>query len=177
MEIRRATGRAGLLDDEQVLGVVEYIYGLHFELSCLLAEMVRYGASLRANLYARLIILTVYEATKEMKGLLAGDFRDRITRVTRGPEIGEALKAIHSSAVKLFDRCNAKFGAVRHGAAAHRPVDPETRIKLVQQADIEKVAKLTIEMQKVISQLTRQFNSYGADLMERLVSARAWIRQ
>lgn len=168
VDIRRWAQSAGLLDDVQVLGAMEFTYFLHFDLVCLLAEMVRHGPTLRANLYARLIILTVYEASKEMRSLLAKDLREQITGATGSTVIGEALKATHSSAVGLFERCNVKFGAVRHGVAGHRNADAEERIKLVQRADVEEVAQLTLEMLKIITQLLQHFDSYLRDLFARV---------
>lgn len=156
---RRTLIKKGIKLDEAVLNVYEFVPLLQFELSCLMSDMVKNGSPLRQNLYARYLILTIHEACKALKSLLAQRFRVELTQ-RLGLQDDRKLKNIHSKICELFELCNKHFEGVRNGIAAHRDRDPETRIKLLEQADIKVVTDLVITMLQVMGELQKILLSY-----------------
>jgi hypothetical protein len=166
--MRRTFEARGVRFEDAVFNVIEFVLLLQFDLSCFFAELVRYTGSLRGNLYARQIIITIHESALTMRSLLARRFREQLVAASGAPGLDTELKGIHSSIQALFDRCNARFGDVRDGIVAHRDSDPAVRTRLVEAADQEDVAILAADLQEVLNRLLIPLLAYTSSLHQRL---------
>ena len=149
IRLRQALNHRGITEYDTVLNVLEFIYLLQADVAALTHDLALHPPSLRTNLYGRLLILTIHESALTLRGLLAVRFRRSFAELVPDHTTDDALKSAHSRICTLFERSNAMFGAVRDGIVAHRHANADTRVALLQQADVEKVASLAIELLEI----------------------------
>ncbi len=160
VQTRRKLEENGVTLDQRVFNVYEFILLLQHDLSALMCDMVRNHTRLGTSLYARLLILLIYETSEKLqKVLLAKDFREEYLAAL-DVEDNRSLIDAHKRASDLFKRCNSKYGAVRRGLAAHWDVDPDERQRLIDTAEVRPIADLAIEMLGVLLDVTRLLSQY-----------------
>lgn len=157
--LRRSLQNGDEEHSNAVLNAYEFVLLLQHDLSLLLSGLVQENTRLGTSMYARLLILALYESSKQMQKLLAKDFREQVVRVL-DPDDDHRLKALHKRVSKIFDVSRQNFGVVRHGLAGHWTHDPEERQELIDHAEIQSVVDLVIEMLKLIQNLVNLFSTY-----------------
>jgi hypothetical protein len=152
-----ATARRLSPDDKPALNALEFVVLFQFELNSSLKAVAQSRSRLEAKFHARSLILIVFESLQTMRRLLAREFRQHV--VTRVAEQGleQRLKLVHSAVDKLSKDCNSRFEEVRNKLVAHRDVDPDVRLNLLQAVDTEEVARLTLEALRILTQFHREF--------------------
>jgi hypothetical protein len=155
--LRRLLEQHGRDADSRVLNAFVFTLLSNFELVCLMEDMVDHDPTYRGHLYARLVIVNIYETSLKFKSLLAKDFRaDLATAGVSSADINE-LATIHRGFVHLFEECNRLYGDVRRGIGAHKDLSAEKQLALIEKATIHDVADLVTEMMKWTSMLMRIF--------------------
>lgn len=152
IEMRRRLNIDGSHEDYVFWNAYEFILLVQFDVSCLMRDMVSHESELGPNLYARLLVLTIHESTLTMRRLLSKDFQELLGS-TLGSDVGAAVRQVHSSVQKLFEKCNQQMGAVRDGIVGHRDADADIRVELLERADVQKVTDLTIELLQTLGSL------------------------
>jgi hypothetical protein len=140
-----------------------------FETSCLVHDVVYHESGLRANLYARFLVLSLYESSKRLRGLLARQFRDDLAAVLPGQFAEVELRKINSDMNAFFESCRKRFGDARDQIIAHREDDADVRMVQLYEADLEDVTGYAAEFLAIIGliapilvQLTARLSSDGA---------------
>jgi len=165
--MRKTFEKKGVEYDVAVFNAFEFVELLQCDLCWLLNDMVKHDSAWRGGFYARLIVLTVYESCKSLNSLLARKFREEFVK-SLGLTEDSSLKSIHSSFCKLFEQCRKDFGDVRNGIVGHRDCDPETRIRLLKQANCRAVADLAIAMLEPLRELQEIFLPYIRHITNKL---------
>lgn len=153
--VRRAAEKQGRITEARLLNVFEFALLFHFETACLFEDMADYNASLRGQLYARLLVLAIYENTLKLQSLLSRRFQEDLS--TAGFNEGEIenVRSVHRAFIAIYEDCKRKFKKVRDGAIAHRDASAEVQLRLINKAQITVVTDLAIEFLKETSKLTK----------------------
>ena len=165
VSLRDTFGKHGIEYDTKIFNVLEFVQLLQCDLNWLLGDLVKHHATLRGNLYGRILVLTIYESCKKFPTLLGPKFRKEFIK-RLGWKDDQDLKEIHSNFSKLFDRCTVEFKNVRHGIIGHWDCDPDIRIELLKQANAQAVADLVIAMLKPLRELQEVLLSYVRYIMK-----------
>ena len=147
--------------DYAIWNAYEFILLVQFDVSCLMRDMVSHESELGPNLYARLLVLTIYESTLTMRRLLSRNFQSTLENALE-IENNSALRQIHSRVQRLFEECNLQMGAVRDGIVGHRDADADVRVELLEKADVQEVTDLTIELLQTLGAILPYFFLYFA---------------
>jgi hypothetical protein len=141
--------------------VAEFTALLRFDLACLFSDYVRHEHSERAHLYARFLILTVYESTKTYRGLLGGDLQKKLNDTDGSGFFMQKVRDVHKQMSRLSDGVAKEYGDVRQGIGAHR--DPEAlkqleRVRAIggeELADLyERFTSALLLLERLISEFT-----------------------
>lgn len=167
--VQRRRALVGLApQDEYLLNVIELALLAWHEISALSSDTVRYEGTFRANLYARLLVLSMYESAKRLKGLLGPDFLQAARSVVpEGPTEGE-LRRVHSDMSRFFKSCRTRFGDVRDGIVGHRDPDPNVRLALLLRTDSESALQMAEQMLLIFDTLGPFIAAYTAGASKRL---------
>lgn len=156
---RLASEEYGRLVTPEVSNAQELALQVQFDIGCLLNDMFTHDPSARARFYARLLILTMREASKTMPQVLGPAFRARMAE-RLGPDIDRRLRDVHARLTALFRDVEAQFGDVRDGIVAHLDRDADRRLMLLGQVGTEPVAQLAIQLGEALNPLSGIFLEY-----------------
>lgn len=159
-------------DDEEILNVIEFHLLFQFDLCCLSGDLLDHRDQFRGNLYSRLLVLTIYESLKTLRGLMGAAFRSRIVAALKhfpdGTDYDAVLRDCHSDLCQLFDESNRTFAEVRNGIVAHREKSPDIRDRLIEAAsNHEAVFQLALGVLDMTSRLLPAITRYSAGLTAR----------
>ncbi len=166
--LRRRLSVVDLNFDVYALNVAELVYLLLADTAVLLNDMISHQPDFRANLYGRVLILTLHESSLTLRSLLGPRFRTSYALLVTNPAAETQLKACHSDICHFFERSNTMFGDVRDGIVGHRDQNAEIRATLLETADIDKVAKLAAALFVILTPLLAHLNAYIEALGDRL---------
>lgn len=153
--VRRALEQRGRTVEPRVLNVLEFALLFQFETACLVEDMADHDPSRRGQLYARLLILTIYENTSQLRNLLSRQFKEDLRTTGFDDNEIETVRRVHRDFISIYENCNRRWGKVRHGAVAHRDPSAEVQLRLIDKADIHNVTDLAIQFQKASAELSR----------------------
>jgi hypothetical protein len=158
---RRAVENDGIPAHGRVLNVLQFAILSHYELACLLEDMADHNSSFRGRLYARLLIVNIYETTHKLQSLLGRQLRADFLEAGVSKQEMDTLGKIHQAFVRLHEECDRRYGDVRNGIGAHKDPSAETQLELIEKANIHDVTNLVIEILKWTAGLTRLCAIYG----------------
>jgi len=166
--VRRSLEAQGPTPEAAVLNGVEFFLLLQHDFASLLADLATHTGTLRGNLYARLILLTVHESCLTMESILARPFREQLVAAIGRAEADSILRQVHSDAITLYRRSERDFGEVRDGIVAHRDRDAEVRARLIAATEEEQIAQLAIDLLDILHRLSPLIREYIGVLRRRL---------
>lgn len=146
--LRNLLTQAGEAEAARILNVVEFATLYGYDFNCVLEDTVDHQGTRRALLYARFLVLLVYEASQKLRHLLGGQFQDDLRAYGYGEESVEIARTVHKCFVDTFERCNSEFGDVRDGIVAHRDSSAERQLELMEVADVPSVIDMTLQMER-----------------------------
>ncbi len=145
VSIRRTIGSNHHAAWPIVLNAFELIQMAEFEIAVLLSDMVSATSDLRTFLYSRLLLLSTYEMSKTLRGVLGQDFQEALSELGATAEERKKFREAHSAASQCYNRCEPSVRNVRRGVAAHRDPDAEVRLQLLHDAHPQLVAAFVIK--------------------------------
>lgn len=145
--------------DENSHNVLELLLLLNFEINCLFNDMISSDTRLGPNLYARHILLIIHESTLTLRDLLANQFKKDSELMFKSLDTDD-LKRIHSKICKIHDKSTKEFKKVRNGITAHKDKNAETRIRLIEESDVQKITNLALEFFPIILDLQHSLDEY-----------------
>jgi len=151
--LRTLLADAGEAEAVRIHNVLEFATLYGYDFSCILEDTVDHQGSRRALVYARFLILLVYEASQKLRQLLGGQFQEDLRAFGYGEESIKTVRRIHKCFVDAFERCNSEFGDVRDGIVAHRDESAERQMELIEVADVPSVIDMTLQMERCVVQL------------------------
>ncbi|SRR5260221_10103224 len=126
--LARKAGRASLPHTD-FLNVQSFLWMLELEIACLLDDYIR-SSNERRWLYARLLLLTLFESTKTLRRVFSIGYR-RDLQEKLGPESAKEVSELHAYIHHAFEDLNRSCGEIRRGLVGHRDPDPAVRFKLL----------------------------------------------
>ena len=101
---------------------IEFLLLMNHDTSWLLADLVTHTGTLRGNLYARHLALTIHESTLTLKSLFARQFREQLVGFvgTRHPNADQVLKEAHSA---IEGMCHPLHWHINYHLHSHNPRD------------------------------------------------------
>jgi hypothetical protein len=161
---RRRLDQAGSPYDTHTLNVLEFLALIQHDQSAILVQLLDATTRLQVILFARLLLLTVYESLKQLRGLLAKPFQDELALALGTHPEGTSARAAHSRVARLFAEWEREFGPTRNKVIAHHDADPEVRLQLLESIDADNLALRAYEvgsgllpLQGDLARYTRRF--------------------
>lgn len=107
------------------LNVQGLLWMFELEVACLLDDYIR-SRDERRWLYARLLLLCLFEATKTLRGLLSRSYRLDLEEKLGAAYAGQ-LREMHGYIHHAHEDLNAEYGEVRRRLVAHK--DPDANLR------------------------------------------------
>lgn len=158
----------GLSSHARVFNAFEYVWLLEFDLAALLERMFKARTDMEAKLYARLLILTMYESLLEMRRLFAKSLREQAVDAMADDTADLSFKRLHARIESLFRTCRKRFGRVRNELVAHRTGDPELRSQLLLAVDTDLVGRLAGETLQLAVKCQIELDRYAKAVLARI---------
>ena len=149
----------------RINNVLEFSMLYAFDFNVLLDDTLEHGGSRRGNLYARLLVLFVYEAALTLRTLLAGQFQSDLRVVGYSDGDVSSVRGVHSGFEQAFARCNREFKDVRMNVSAHRDPSATKQLKLIEELDVEAVIDMAYEMETFTVQLNAVLAAHLRNLL------------
>lgn len=148
--------------------VAEFTALLRFDLACLFSDYVRHEHSERAHLYARFLILTIYESTKTYRGLLGGDLQKRLNDTDGSSFFMQKVRDVHKEMSRVSEAVAKQYGDVRHSIGAHRDPEAFKQLERVRAIGGEELADLYQRFANALSLLERLISEFTGIIAETL---------
>jgi len=146
--------------DAEIQNAVEFVLLTMHDSAVLLSDLVRHTGTLRSNLYARLLQLTVHESAKTLRTVLGRDFRARMVEVVGGDDSDAVLRTAHSAVTAIFRDSESQFGGLRDAVGAHRDREAQVRSGHIESVSEEDVAILAERLGLAMHPLLQIFHLY-----------------
>lgn len=138
----------------RVHNVLEFATLYGYDFNCVFEDMLEHQGTRRGLVYARFLVLLVYEASNKFRSLLGGQFQADLRSLGYGEDEVVLGRGIHNCFVRAFERCNRDFGDVRHGVVAHRDESGANQYGLIDKAQVREVVHMTLEMEECMVRLS-----------------------
>lgn len=142
-ELRVEAEAAALFVKPQVLNALELSALFRLEALCLVQDY-HLAVGARRSMYARLVLLSLYESMRTLRVLLGKAFRDEMIDAL-GLEVRDKLNIIGRSISTIFDRVNSEFGGLRNELVGHRSADAMSRLYHLSNTDEEAIIRMAVE--------------------------------
>lgn len=127
IEAAARVGGKKTLPHPEFINVQGLLWIFELELASLLDDYIRARGE-RRWLYARLIVLSLYESTRTLRGIFSRDYgKDLESRL--GQENSKRIADLHGYIHHAFEDLNADYGDVRNHLLGHRNKDALRRWK------------------------------------------------
>jgi hypothetical protein len=158
---RSAAEAAGDADRVTIVNAVQYATIFNYDLRQLLVDIKRAGHTWGGRLYVRLLALTLYECTEDLRALLGRPLRDAVARLG-GNEAVVALNPIHERATRFFEANRPLLLEIRLQVIGHREHDADLQLKQLQALDVDQLTNMGYEMVKWLT----EFHGFSADVAQ-----------
>ena len=128
----------------QLINLLEYILLMDYDLSCLFEEMASTRSRWKKRLYARLVVINLYECANDFAFLLGKPLREQLI-VIRLPNLDVERRIIHNEIVKFNKSHNAFLKRIRNSVIGHRDHDAESQIEFIKSFKTNEIYRLGIE--------------------------------
>ena len=128
----------------QLADLTEYIYITNYDLSCLFEEMVSTRSSWKRKLYARLVVLTLYECADDFAFRSGKPLREQL-EVILLPNFDVQRKTIHKEIVNFNNSHKAFLKRIRNSVIGHRDHNPESQLELIKSLKVSEIVRLGTE--------------------------------
>lgn len=159
-------GGSGVKELERINNVLEFLSLYAFEFSCLFEDLIQHQKTLRGTIYARQLILLIYESAEKLRHLLGRQFQEDMQAIGYSVESVELVRRVLRCFNDVFERCNREFGDVRNGAIAHRDRSASTQRQLVEKVHPDLVAEIAAEMSECVLKLQKIFVQHNRNVLE-----------
>lgn len=155
----------------RVHNVLEFATLYGYDFNCVFEDMLRHQGTRRGLVYARFLVLLVYEASNKFRGLLGREFQADLRSLGYGDEDVVLARGVHKCFVRAFERCNRDFGDVRNGVVAHRDESGPTQYALIDKAQVREVVDMTLDMDECMARLSALLAAHLQNLVSALQQA------
>lgn len=142
---------AGSLADVHSIGL--YFAIVSVDLSVLSSRLLLEHDETIKNVYARHLVLLIYELLDDAPGLLGNRFRQICAQLPKGTEHLAEVRVIGKALGKMKKQHSSDFYAIRNLAVAHRDFDGEKQYNALQALDSKVVFSLATELEVLIGKL------------------------
>jgi hypothetical protein len=118
-EAKHAVETIGIPFLMQLVDLIKYINLIDYDLVCLLEEMVRTRSRWKKKLYARLVVINLYECAKDLVYLLGKPLREQLIVICL-PNLDVERRTIHKEIVKFNKSHTAFLERIRNSVIGHR---------------------------------------------------------
>jgi hypothetical protein len=125
-------------------GLLQYMFLLSHDLSCLVEEMICTRSRWKKKLYARLVALTMYECSNDFAFLLGKPFREQLINLHLTYRDADR-KTIHKELIEFNRSRNAFLKKIRNSVIGHREHDGKTQIEVIQSLKPMQIYRLVHE--------------------------------
>jgi hypothetical protein len=153
---------AGMQMEEELLNILQFSVLFNHDLRILIADIESDNESSRGRLYARFLVLIMYEAAEDLQALLGGKLRGILDTWSAPDELLSDRKTLHKRLGQFRADNDLKFGEMRNKLAAHRDHDASEQLMVLDSLD---VAAVTQEGYRFITWLT-DLHKYAKRIME-----------
>jgi hypothetical protein len=119
-EYRRFFDRVGAEGIAELYRVLEFTSLVQLDIACLYADYLLHEDAPRAHVYARFLILTIYESTRTYRSLLGKRLQRKLSEQEGSVVFLQQVRAAHKELCAVSERADRVYGEVRNGVAAHR---------------------------------------------------------
>jgi hypothetical protein len=142
--------------------VLEFSALLNFDLAILFADYVRHELAPKSHVYARFVVLTIYEGTKTYRQLLGRELQDILAADSSSRPLVPLIRGVHKALNAVATDAEHKYGDVRNGIAAHRDVEAVAQLKRLRGIGGEELAQFVErflqaagELEKLLAQVSK----------------------
>lgn len=128
----------------QLTNLLEYILLMDYDLICLFEEMVITRSRWKKKLYARLVVINLYECANDFAFLLGKTFREQLI-VIHLPNLEVDRRTIHKEIVKFQKSHNAFLKRIRNSVMGHRDHNAEAQIEFIKSLKTNEIFRLGTE--------------------------------
>lgn len=164
--LRASTEAAVTLWKPEVLNAIELATLYRLEAASLVQDF-QLAKGARKAMYARLLLVTVYESMSTLRRLLGKAFREEMMRVV-GPETSDQLNEIGKRISETFARTNEQFKDLRNQLAVHRSPDAMQRLYHLSNTDGAAIASLSAQAFSPLVSLSELYARYQVHHLEEL---------
>lgn len=143
-EAKHAAVTIGIPFSVQFANLNEYILLMDYDLICLFEEMAITRSRWKKKLYARLVVINLYECVNDFAFLLGKPLREQLI-VTLLPNLEVARRTIHKEIVKFNKSHNAFLKRIRNSVIAHRNHNAESQIEFINSLNTKEIYRLGTE--------------------------------
>jgi hypothetical protein len=133
--------------------VYEFTLLLQFDLHTLFADFVTHEHDITSHVYARYVILVIYEGTAQYRHLLGKELQDSWTTDDFLKHFVTDLRHAHKALNAVAGQAEQRYSDVRNGIAAHRDKEAAAQLARLRQLGGEEVAKFVIDFSTALGSL------------------------
>lgn len=165
---REMFARLDMNDVAELYRVLEFALLLNFDLSILFADFVKNEHKPQAHVYARFVILTIYEGTKTYRHLLGKQLQKELASSEATKDLIPHIRASHKALNDVASEAEEVYADVRNGIAAHRDSDATTQLRRLRQIGGEELTDFVLRFLRAAGQLQILLSSLTASIARSL---------
>jgi hypothetical protein len=151
--MRQMFARLELNHVAELFRVLEFTLLLRFDLSILFADYVENEHRPQAHVYARFLILTIYEGAKTYRHLLGKQLQAELASSDDAKELIPHIRRVHKALNTIASEAEKVYGDVRNGIAAHRDADAIIQLRRLRDIGGEELADFVLRFLQAAGEL------------------------
>lgn len=158
VEARRRLNQQRRDDEVCIVNMIQFLLLFNYDLRCLLEDIRRHREAWHRKLYARHLIVTMFECTDDLTSLLGKNLRNIIDRRIQGSALLQELNGLHETVSQFKSNNDITFRKIRVQVLAHREHDASVQLEILQNLDVRKVEECGCELLEWITECLRFFD-------------------
>jgi hypothetical protein len=155
-------GGSKILPHPTYLNLQGLLWMLELEIACLLDDYIR-SRDERRWLYARLLLLSLFESTRTLRGVFSREYRKDI-ELRLGAQNSERISELHGYIHHAFNDLNADYGEIRNRLLGHRDPDAALRWQLLSSINGQEIKEFAWEVIEWCAAMAMLHQDYMAEI-------------
>lgn len=151
--VRQMFARLEMNHVAELFRVLEFTLLLRFDLSILFADYVENEHRPQAHVYARFLILTIYEGARTYRHLLGKQLQAELASSDDSKELIPHIRRVHKALNTIASEAEQVYGDVRNGIAAHRDADAIVQLRRLRDIGGEELADFVLRFLQAAGEL------------------------
>jgi len=158
---REMFARLGMAHVAELYRVLEFALLLRFDISILFADFIRREHEPAAHVYARFVILTIYEGSATYRRLLGKHLQDTLAANADARPLLPRIRALHKAMSSVAKEAVREYRDIRHGIAAHRDENAVVQLRRLRSVggeelalSVERFTRASMELERLFAELT-----------------------